>query len=141
MRVLIVEPGQYPREAEIENTLEAEQALVGGLIETVYPWQDRACIVGNDESKLIGLPLNRALGDYDVLAGTFFICGISGQDFVSLTDEQMKRYEAMYHDPQYFLRTVKGISVIKCTPEQYREYSDFFGTAQPPKHHKNQPER
>lgn len=35
MKVLIVEPGQYPREAEIEKSLAAEQAIVGGLIECV----------------------------------------------------------------------------------------------------------
>lgn len=47
MRVLIVEPGKYPREADIEHTLEAEQAVVGGTIEAVYPWRDSACIVCN----------------------------------------------------------------------------------------------
>ena len=39
MKVLIVEPGKYPREAE--------QAVVGGTIEAVYPWKDSACIVCN----------------------------------------------------------------------------------------------
>ena len=39
MKVLIVEPGKYPREADIEHTLEAEQAVVGGTIEVVYPWR------------------------------------------------------------------------------------------------------
>ena len=29
--------------------------------------------VCNDEGKLEGLPLNRTLGDYDVIAGTFFV--------------------------------------------------------------------
>ena len=43
MKVLIVEPGKYPREADIEHTLEAEQ----GTIEAVYPWRDSACIVCN----------------------------------------------------------------------------------------------
>ena len=42
MKVLIVEPGKYPREADIEHTLEAEQAVVGGTIEAVYPWRDTA---------------------------------------------------------------------------------------------------
>ncbi len=41
MKVLIVEPGKYPREADIEHTLEAEQAVVGGTIEAVYPWRER----------------------------------------------------------------------------------------------------
>ena len=40
MKVLIVEPGKYPREADIEHTLEAEQAVVGGTIEAVYPWRE-----------------------------------------------------------------------------------------------------
>ena len=48
MKVLIVEPGKYPREADIEHTLEAEQAVVGGTIEAVYPWRDSACIVCNE---------------------------------------------------------------------------------------------
>lgn len=105
MKVLIVEPGQYPREAEIEKSLKAEQAVVGGLIECVYPWQDNACIVCNDEGKLEGLPLNRMLGDYDVIAGTFFVVGLTEDDFCSLTPEQVKRYEAMYHAPQLFFST------------------------------------
>ena len=50
MKILIVEPGQYPREAEIEKSLESEQAIVGGLIECAYPWQDNACIVCNDDN-------------------------------------------------------------------------------------------
>lgn len=48
MKVLIVEPGKYPREADIEHTLEAEQAVAGGTIEAVYPWRDSACIVCNE---------------------------------------------------------------------------------------------
>lgn len=44
MKVLIVEPGKYPHEADIEHTLEAEQAVVGGTIEAVYPWRDSACL-------------------------------------------------------------------------------------------------
>lgn len=77
MKVLIVEPGKYPREADIEHTLQAEQKIVGGTIEAVYPWRDRACIVCNDDSIALGLPLNRMLGDYDVIHGTFFICGLA----------------------------------------------------------------
>lgn len=89
MKILIVEPGQYPREAEIEKSLKAEQAVVGGLIECVYPWQDNACIVCNDEGKLQNLPFNRTLGDYDVIAGTFFVVGLTQDDFCSLTPEQV----------------------------------------------------
>ena len=41
-------PESTPREADIEHTLEAEQAVVGGTIEAVYPWRDSACIVCNE---------------------------------------------------------------------------------------------
>ena len=35
MKVIIKEPGQRPRETEIENSLSALQQAVGGYIETV----------------------------------------------------------------------------------------------------------
>ena len=94
MRVVIVEPGQYAREAEIDNTLQAKQAVVGGLIDAICPWpEDRACLILNDEGKIIPLEPNRALPEYeDVVFGTFFLCGDGGEDFCSLTDEQVKRY-------------------------------------------------
>ena len=85
MKVLIVEPGKYPREADIEHTLEAEQAVVGGTIEAVYPWRDSACIVCNDNGIAENLPLNRMLGDYDIIHGTFFVCGLTRDDFTDLT--------------------------------------------------------
>ena len=59
MKVLIVEPGKYPREANIEHTLEAEQAVVGGTIEAVYPWRDSARIVCKDKGVAVNPPLNR----------------------------------------------------------------------------------
>ena len=102
MKVLIVEPGKYPREADIEHTLEAEQTVVGGTIEAVYPWRDSACIVCNDNGIAENLPLNRILGNYDIIHGTFFVCGLTRDDFTDLTPQQMKHYEEMYHDPQLF---------------------------------------
>ena len=109
MKVLIVEPGQYPREAEIEKSLAAEQAIVGGLIECVYPWEDSACIVCNDEGKLEGLPLNRALEDCDVIAGTFFVVGLTQDDFCSLSDEQVERYKELFLKPQLFVPCRGGL--------------------------------
>lgn len=105
MRVVIVEPGQYAREAEIDNTLQAKQAVVGGLIDAICPWpEDKACLILNDEGKLIPLPLNRALPEYeDVVFGTFFICGDDGEDFCSLTDEQVQRYLERFRQPELLL--------------------------------------
>lgn len=61
IRVLLVQPGKYPKEVSIENTLEAMQAIVGGDIEEYMPFEDEVAIITNDESKLLGLPLNRAV--------------------------------------------------------------------------------
>ena len=49
LKALLVEPGQDPKPVEIENTLESLQKQVGGDIEAVYPWEDRACILCNVE--------------------------------------------------------------------------------------------
>lgn len=143
MKVLIVEPGQYPREAEIEKSLESEQAIVGGLIECAYPWQDNACIVCNDEGKLQNLPLNRTLGDYDIIAGTFFVVGLTQDDFCSLTPEQVKRYEALYHDPQLFYPLGDSVFVENCSPERYRQVMnpEEHQEKNPPPKHTSTPER
>lgn len=38
MKVVMVEPGQYARAAEIGDGLESLQKAVGGLIDCAYPW-------------------------------------------------------------------------------------------------------
>ena len=76
MRVVLVEPGKAARVAEIDGSLEGMQKTVGGYIQAVYPFEETVCLVCNEEGKLQGLPLNRALRDednriYDIVAGTF----------------------------------------------------------------------
>lgn len=63
MKVVMVEPGRTARVAEIGTELKDLQDAVGGYIETVYPFDEDSCIVCNDEGKILGLPLNRALHD------------------------------------------------------------------------------
>ena len=110
MRVLIVEPEKKPYAKEIDGKLETMQKLVGGLIQVLYPFEDRVALVCNDEGKLLGLPLNRALrGEngqpYDIISGTFFLCAApaDSDDFQSLTEEQVARYKALYHTPEIFI--------------------------------------
>ena len=81
LRVVIVEPGQYAREAEIDNTLEAEQAVVGGLIDAICPWaDDKVCLISTMKASSSRWKPNRALPEYeDVVFGTFFICGDGGE--------------------------------------------------------------
>lgn len=130
MKVLIVEPGQYPREAQISGDLKSIQEIVGGLMQAVYPWEDRAALVCNDEGKLMGLPLNRSLEEYDIVSGTFFICGLGKDDFTSLTENQMEHYKDKYRMPELFFRTPDGVKSCPCEPAVYRL---FMGAAPSPK--------
>ena len=85
IKVLVVEPMKPCRVEEIDHSLEAMQAIVGGYIEEVTPFNDPVAIVCNEEGKLQGLPFNRQLVDrsgapYDILCGTFFIAGDKDRD-------------------------------------------------------------
>ncbi len=123
INILLVRPGQYPEAIKVEHTLENLQKLVGGDIELVYPWRDNACIVCDDEGKLKGSPLNRPLENYDVLAGTFLVCGLGDSDICSLTPNQMKFYEKKYHTPYLFFTTLTNhIQCMECTPAQYEHF-------------------
>ena len=108
IRVVLLEPMKEARVVEIGSSLQSMQSVVGGLIEAVYPFEEQVCIVCNEEGKLQGLPLNRALRDsddhiYDIIAGTAFLCDCSGEDFGSLTEEQAARYTELFKTPEAFL--------------------------------------
>lgn len=109
MRILLVEPGKPPRPAEIEDSLEAMQTVVGGSIQAVYPFEEPVALICNDAGKLLGLPLNRALrldtGEiYDVISGTFFLCAAppDSDHFASLTEEQIARYSEQFRAIELF---------------------------------------
>ena len=99
LKILVAEPMKPCRVQEIPDTLEAMKQIVGGYIES-FSYQ-REAIISNEEGKLLGLPRNRPLYDsmgtpIDVLRGTFFIAGVSGEHFVSLTEEQIQRFKTLY---------------------------------------------
>ena len=122
MRILVVEPERKPEIREIDGTLESMQEIVGGLIQAVYPFDEPVALVANDEGKLLGLPLNRMLVNmetrkpYDVIAGTFFLCGApAGEDhFTSLTEEQVQRYAQVFATPELFLKVNGRLVVLPC---------------------------
>ena len=110
MKVIIVKPQEKPIIADIDPGLKAMQEVVSGYIQAVYPFEDHVALICNEEGKLLGLPLNRALrtetGEiYDIIAGTFFLCGAPPDcdHFTSLTPEQIETYLTYFSIPEYFL--------------------------------------
>lgn len=76
----------------------------------------------DEEGKIKGRDLNRALrmdGDgeiYDIVAGTFIVCGCGGENFGSLTEEQQKKYLELYRWPERFFRVGSEIQAIPIKP-------------------------
>lgn len=103
MNVLVVEPGYLPYEKEI-NGLREEQAVVGGLIQAIYPYEEQVAIVCNEEGMVNGLPYNRSVpGGYGGVFGTFFICGLTEDSFGSLTPEQVERFKKEYAKAEFLI--------------------------------------
>lgn len=110
MKILVIKPMQTPKVKEIESSLESMQKEVGGYIQAIYPFEDSVALICNEEGKLIGLPLNRALRDesgeiYDIVCGTFFLCSAppDEENFSSLSDEQIEHFSKLYQHPELFL--------------------------------------
>ena len=74
-------------------------------------------IVCNEEGKMMGLELNRALYSkgqvYDIVAGPMLVVGLSDEDFRDLTDEEVEKYTEMYAQPEYFVIVNGRIHVYK----------------------------
>ena len=67
----------------------------------------------DDEGKFKGYVPNRALVDdegepYDIIAGTFFICGLTEDNFGSISDELAEHFMERFYWPEMFMRTLGG---------------------------------
>ena len=111
MKVLVIEPMKEPYVKEMDGKLKTLQGFVGGLIQVLYPFEDEhIALICNDEGKLLGLPLNRALRDengdiYDIIAGTFLICSAppDSENFAGLSEEQMQKYKSKFEHIEIYL--------------------------------------
>lgn len=101
LKVVYVEPNKHAYAAEVEHTLEGEQRAVKGMIECIYCHEDNTCVVANEEAKLIGMEGNRRFGDgKSIIAGPFFVVGLQGDGFRSLTEEEQAKYLEKYAEPE-----------------------------------------
>ncbi|MCI8405319.1 MAG: DUF3846 domain-containing protein [Clostridia bacterium] len=123
MKVLVVEPMQEPYIKEIDAGLKSLQKEVAGSIQAIYPFEEEAAIICNEEGKINGLELNRALLDdnlkiYDVIAGTFLICGLTGDSFGSLPDELINKFSEQFKHPETFVKVGNDIIAIATEPRK-----------------------
>lgn len=90
LKVIFKEVGKDPVVMEIDDTLEAKQKLVGGLIEIV-PYKDDLLLVCNEEGKITNLKPNLQF-DYDYIAGNCFIVGddYENSGFKSIENSQIE---------------------------------------------------
>ena len=128
MNVLVVEPGYLPYEEEV-NGLHEMQAVVGGLIDAIYPYKDPVAIVCNDEALLYQMPFNRSVdGGYGGVFGTFFVCVLGEEGFDSLPPELMEKYKERFKKAELLIGakgnepiTLKFKAEPKPVPEQNKD--------------------
>lgn len=102
IKVLLVQPNKEPIIVDINNRLDAMQAIVGGYIEVYMPFDDDVAIICDEEGKVKGKNLNRAIysnGEVvDVIAGDFFLCysPAESEDFLSLPDDLIEKYKRKF---------------------------------------------
>ena len=92
----MVEPRRDPYISMIPNSLDTFQHVVGGPIEVVGS-EPSIKIICDEKGKLKGYGACKglALSDgsiYDYLYGTLIVIGVEGENFRSLTDEELSLY-------------------------------------------------
>ena len=123
--VILVEPMKPPKMVTIADSLESMQKTVGGSIEEYMPFTDEVAIVCNEEGKLRGMELNRAIYDeqgrmMDIIAGPFFLAyaPIESENFLSMPDDLRGKYMEKFKYPELFMRSETGIKAFPITKER-----------------------
>ena len=124
--VLMVEPGKTPYAKEINSGLASLQHEVGGRIEALYPFEEPVGIICNEEGKMDGLPLNRALRDgdgevYDIIAGNFMVVGLTEDNFGSLSPDLQRQFTAEFKMPEQFAKIGDRIVAIPMISEEQQK--------------------
>lgn len=89
IKVLVKVPGMSNSLIVVmENKLKSFQQMVKGYIEVVRPFEDVIMIV-NEEGKLLNLPVCIHTMGQD-FNGVVIFAGVDGEEFCSLTDDQIK---------------------------------------------------
>ena len=135
LTVLVVAPGEKPSVVTIPAGLDSLYNQVGEPIQAIYPFEEPVSIVCNDNGKINGMQLNRALRDdensiYDIVSGTFLVVGLGEEDFCSLTPEQIEKYSEHFAEPEMFFMLDGEIQAIPYNdPSKFPLYEKSFSEA------------
>lgn len=84
--------------ADIENTLEALQATVGGYIEAVTLVPGKAVMIVNEEGLLRGMtanPIASAVANTQIV-GPAVVVGVDGEEFTDVPEDVVKCINALF---------------------------------------------
>ncbi len=126
--VLKCEVGKEIQTIEIERGLKNMQKEVGGYIEQFSPFEDDVVLIVNEEGKLQGLPLNRAVYDeysgevIDVIAGDFLIVYAprDGDDYENMPEHLVEKYSEKFKHPEEFYKI--GGKIVAFPIQENREH-------------------
>ena len=96
MKAIRKKPGCAPEIIEVDNTLKALQAEVGGYIETVTIVRD-AVIICNEEGCILGLPYNCRFVGVDFV-GTILVVGRNKDEFCDVPEADFLMYHLREED-------------------------------------------
>ena len=107
LKIVYKEVGKDPVVMEIDDTLEAKQKLVGGLIEVV-PYKENLLLICNEEGKIANLKPNLQF-DYDCISGNCFIVGDDYENagFKSVEDNQIEDIKKDLEDRAIILEEIE----------------------------------
>ena len=73
-------------------------------------WKIERCYMKESEREMI-----------EIIAGPFFICDCSGENFGSLNEDQLNKYTDMFKQPERFARVNGEIVAVPFTPKNIQE--------------------
>lgn len=124
VKVIMMQPGFPAVITRIRSNLKDLQNAVSdhrepSLIEYSFPYPDDCMILGNEEAKLINMPLNRELNG-ELYAGTIFVVKDDGYgNLTDLSDNEIDVYMKRNGQPETF-----DESAIRAHP--YMKYFGYF---------------
>jgi hypothetical protein len=116
IKVVIVPPNQKAQVAEIDQSLDSIQQIIGGCPQFLCPFDDPVFLICNEDRHMIELPFCRLIESQDcatAITGTFIIAAIGDgiNKFTSLPEEFADKYNNKFLFPEKLMQDGRGGSL------------------------------